>query len=102
MSHNVASDRLLRIGCEHAATIHLSDHLIGNDDGHSKLHVERCTTKASLLIERDLASPILLSTATYLVSQSKEHTQEARQMHLPGRQLTAPAKIRSIKPNDFI
>ena len=71
MRHNVASDRLLRIGCEHAATIHLSDHLIGNDDGHSKLRVERCTTKASSLIERDLASFVLISSVTYLVSQSK-------------------------------
>ena len=35
--HDVAADRLLRIGLEHGGAVHGCDHLIGDDNGHSEL-----------------------------------------------------------------
>ena len=37
VGHDVATDRLLGVGLEHGGAVDCGNHLVGNDDSHSKL-----------------------------------------------------------------
>jgi hypothetical protein len=64
VSHNMAADRLLGVGTENGRRVHISHHLIGDEHRH-----------------------------TELVGQALQHSHEARQMHLTGRQFPSAAEV---------
>ena len=94
MCHYIATDGFSRISVEHGRrAVHLGDDLVGNYDCDAEL----CLLFGSMCKSTTKEDNQKEVMTIYLISQPRQHSQELRQVHLPGGQLPTAGVVGSVE-----